>query len=973
MAKTERNSLLGGLTRAMRAQQMDLADTELLAKALAANDESAFEAIVRRHGPMVYRVCWRILQNGHDTEDAFQGTFLIFAQKVRTVRNLASLGSWLHRVARQVALKARVAAAARIRHESNASEMTHGGTDSGIRVDTYAVLDAEMEALPEKWRQPLVLCYFEGRTLDDAARLLNWSKSTLRRRLDEAREALATRLHRRGVIWSTAFAGVLVSDCASLAVLSGLLRSTVDVLVAVVVGDAVPASIPAQVLTLIEGASKPMFTTRHNLATSKMALLLLSSVAVVGASLGLASGRFTSAHPTRLAQQVPEQDALDGIKGLRRGQLPQADAPIKAKDTAIVKVRGRVLDPDGNPVAGAKLYLNNRTPKGEDQPFRATSAKDGGFDFTFARPVTDQGGPARPTDQVLAVAEGYGCAAAAVGAAEEELILRLVKDEPIKGRILDADGKPVVRARIAVTFLADDLARYLEWKEKGEGGYTFAKIWDGPLPGQPAAFTTDAEGRFALTGVGRERIVRLRVEGSGIATEENLEVMTRAGKALDFKIGEHINVSGAGASRARTMDLKGRRVYGASFDYLAAASRTIRGVVRVRGTGKALAGVTVEATGPAGNFLSHAVTDKEGRYELVGLAKSPNYWLRLKPADGLSFGRDVKLDDTLGLGALAADIETSLGARTVSGKVTDKHGKPVAGAAVVYRPLFPNGNLVGMDGWNPRSETITGADGSYALRVLPGIGVIGVTGPDPDAYTGAQLTEKERKDVLRVADPNYGRMLRVAIDAQNFLVLPEPDFNALALFDLNPKNESVVRDVVLERAEERKGRVVGPDGQPLAGVSVQGLSARTSGDLNEVLQGAEFTVRGIDFRQRTRALTFHHPDKNLGFHLKELPDEKSWPLTVKLLPCGSFSGRIVDQDGNPLAGCSIYAFARLGGGLDSGPAFSTGKDGRFRADGLVPGVEYSVWRRGRLLSNIHPGAVIESGKHTDLGDIKVAD
>jgi RNA polymerase sigma factor (sigma-70 family) len=202
---------------------MDLSDAELVKKAISARDESAFEAIVRRHGQMVYRVCWRVLQSDHDAEDAFQATFLVLPQKILSVRKRASLACWLHGVAHRVALKAKAQATMRRRHEQEALVPETTPPDDLGWAELRALLDSQLSALPETWRQPLILCYLEGRTQDEAAGQLKWSKSTLRRRLDGAREALAKRLSRRGVVWSTAFVGVLVTDCTALAVPPALL------------------------------------------------------------------------------------------------------------------------------------------------------------------------------------------------------------------------------------------------------------------------------------------------------------------------------------------------------------------------------------------------------------------------------------------------------------------------------------------------------------------------------------------------------------------------------------------------------------------------------------------------------------------------------------------------------------------------------------------------------------------------------
>src|SRR5262249_59332872 len=107
MSTASTSSFLRRLTREMAAETArDQPDRQLVERLLAGPDEAVFEAVVRRHGPMVYRVCWRVLQHEQDAEDAFQATFLILAQQLRTVRRHASLASWLHGVARRVALKA---------------------------------------------------------------------------------------------------------------------------------------------------------------------------------------------------------------------------------------------------------------------------------------------------------------------------------------------------------------------------------------------------------------------------------------------------------------------------------------------------------------------------------------------------------------------------------------------------------------------------------------------------------------------------------------------------------------------------------------------------------------------------------------------------------------------------------------------------------------------------------------------------
>jgi RNA polymerase sigma factor (sigma-70 family) len=244
-------------------------DRQLVEQFIARHDEAVFEVLVRRHGPMVYRVCWRVLQHSQDVEDAFQATFLLLARKLPTVRNRDSLASWLHGVAHRVALKARAQAARRRRHEQEAPVSRSSLPDDVTWGELRTVLDAELAQLPEKWRLPLVLCYLEGRTQEEASRQLGWSKSTLLRRLDEAREALGRRLRRHGIVASAALAAVLLSDCVAPAALSpGLVGSTVDNSAPVAAGQVAQVAVSPRIVALTEGVLKTMSLSKLTLTAA---------------------------------------------------------------------------------------------------------------------------------------------------------------------------------------------------------------------------------------------------------------------------------------------------------------------------------------------------------------------------------------------------------------------------------------------------------------------------------------------------------------------------------------------------------------------------------------------------------------------------------------------------------------------------------------------------------------------------------
>ena len=139
--------------------------------------EAAFETILARHGSLVLTVCRQVLGDAHAAEDAFQATFLVLVRRAGSmrVREPGTLGPWLHGVAYRTALKARQGAGRRRARERRAA-VPDVGRPPPPRSSTSSsrrVLHEEVNRLPAKYRAPVVLCYFEGRTHDEAAAALD--------------------------------------------------------------------------------------------------------------------------------------------------------------------------------------------------------------------------------------------------------------------------------------------------------------------------------------------------------------------------------------------------------------------------------------------------------------------------------------------------------------------------------------------------------------------------------------------------------------------------------------------------------------------------------------------------------------------------------------------------------------------------------------------------------------------------------
>jgi RNA polymerase sigma factor (sigma-70 family) len=226
---------IGLLARGRRPEPttapVDSTDAELLDRFTRSRDPGAFAALVRRHGPMVFGVCRRVLRDPNDADEAFQVTFLVLVRKAGGLRDPGRLANWLYGVANRVARKARVSAARRGRHERAAA-----GPDRTVPpeqpadADLRAILDEEMVALPDKYRAPLVLCYLEGLTNEAAAERLGWPPGSMSYRLARGRELLRKRLVRRGVclaLWPI-FWQTLTESASAGTVPPTLVDATVD-------------------------------------------------------------------------------------------------------------------------------------------------------------------------------------------------------------------------------------------------------------------------------------------------------------------------------------------------------------------------------------------------------------------------------------------------------------------------------------------------------------------------------------------------------------------------------------------------------------------------------------------------------------------------------------------------------------------------------------------------------------------------
>ena len=258
-----------------------LSDVELLERFLKGNRpaaETAFKALVEWHGPMVRHVCREILGEANDADDAFQATFLVLARRARGLRKQSSLGPWLYGVAVRVARTARNRATRRRWREQPNLDVEPIVTNPNVdRLDEAFILHQEVGRLPEKYRTPLVLCYFEGLTHDQAASLLGWPVGTVRSRLARGRDLLRPRLTKRGLAPSTAILAAAKGAEVTSTLPATLVASTVQMALSAGTAGAVPvavASIAAVTLREITIMKTSL------VATSLVALTVLGTAGV---------------------------------------------------------------------------------------------------------------------------------------------------------------------------------------------------------------------------------------------------------------------------------------------------------------------------------------------------------------------------------------------------------------------------------------------------------------------------------------------------------------------------------------------------------------------------------------------------------------------------------------------------------------------------------------------------------------------
>ncbi len=432
---TTPNGKLGGFLRDVRVLMAvrgagAVPEAELLHRYTACSDEGAFAALVERHGPMVLAICRRILRHTQDAEDAFQATFLVLARKAGAIRKHESVGGWLHSVAFRVAHKLRANQMRRKHHETAPTniEPPVSADDLSWR-EVQVVVGEELNRLAAKHRSPLVLCYLEGKSRDEAAEQLGLTLSVFRGRLERAREALRARLKRRGLSLSAALLAVGVAETGRAAVPAALLSSTVQAASSAAPLTAAAGATP-QAAALAQGVLNAMLASK-----AKFAAVAVLSLTLLGTGAGVVTYRTFAGDgpggggggiaPPQLPA-APQRDDMDPVKLKReierlRLELEATKLDLQRAQVEIRKLRyqaeiSKAQNVPSGGGSGPNPLQQDPAPKaGAKQPPKAGQSPGGGGAGALPKggqqpPKTDNQGPIAfsPDGRLLATTNAQG-------------------------------------------------------------------------------------------------------------------------------------------------------------------------------------------------------------------------------------------------------------------------------------------------------------------------------------------------------------------------------------------------------------------------------------------------------------------------------------------------------------------------------------------------------------------------------------
>ncbi|MEX0713212.1 MAG: M56 family metallopeptidase [Pirellulales bacterium] len=650
--------------------------------------------------------------------------------------------------------------------------------------------------------------------------------------------------------------------------------------------------------------------------------------------------------------EAPGAAATQSEAVSRSNEPPAADSAAKQPSPQVVdgetiNVRGQVVGPDGRPLSGIAVYRpvskvpQPRLPGDISLERCAVSAADGRFTLSLSMRDWPTWASQMP---LVAYHEAHGLAWDQVSKQpdSQEVTLKLVDDEPVRGRIVDTQGRPVAGARVHVNGIFAPKSETLDglltaWKQEwGQALHTMTKPLYVPLASILGA-TTDQAGRFELRGIGRERIAMLHVNAPATANSVLLAV-TRP--AFDPQRYNEAVIAQTIPDLPRPITTP--VVVGPAFDHVAEPELVIEGRVYADEERTGVSGALVSAT-TGYSTTAAATTDATGRFELRGLPRGDERFVQIHgPVASDLLPRVVSVGVPPGESVVRLDVELKRGV-VVTGRLVDRQtGNGIRGG-VRFAPL-PDNPYVGEPGYESyqrdRSSVVTDREGRFRRVVMPGPGILmaqagrnTAIGDQPlNPYRQAEFSEEDRRRVP-VSGSGEERYFTSAGNSREYLRRE----NAVKWLDGEPGKGPIECDLYVERGETVEARILDEQGEPLSGAYVAGLTE--SWPIAYRLQEPTCTIYALD-PQQPRTVVFYHPDRLLASIVVVRGDEPG-PLDVRLAPLHALTGRAVASSGAPVAKAEVhpeftdntaselYRLLKL----DREP-IRTDATGRFRLEGL---------------------------------------
>ncbi len=684
----------------------------------------------------------------------------------------------------------------------------------------------------------------------------------------------------------------------------------------------------------------------------------------------------------------------------------------------LARFAGTVEDDTGQPLEGAKIYITRakspdvfsngmgqqsasergNTDQTNLTPVRATTDANGHFQFDAPEMIGEKpdGTPALYDGWVVAKKDGYGTDFfqtlgttyngslwSTIGVDRAMIEMQLTKDDvPVRGRLLDPDGKPLAGALVTMKSIGiprklsldAHLEREIAANERSgflSGRSIYKRSIPEPtlVPGLTTSIQTNTDGWFEFNGIGRERLVTLSVRHPAIQ-DAQLEVMTRVAPDVG-------TIQDQNGKPTQT-------IHGSGFTKQMPAGLTIRGIVRDRITKAPLTGIWVTTNGhPVAHAAYNpnpAVTDKDGRFTITGI--NPIYAKLAKEK------RDIDAFPQPGIPYVMSRAFFEVNAETIIEcepgipfrmKVTDETGKPVAGE-LYYLPVSPN--PIAQELFNPfrlgsyhRMQAARREDGTYEGVAVPGPGAVVFRMQNGQSYRPASVDPKSffaywRTDWPSHADHLFGTSNYISTVFGSSAI--QGDYEAIVL--VNPPEDSAPLELSATVFKDRPRRVhvVDADGKPIMGVEATGLWPDRK-DWS-TLSSSTFTLRRM-YRDRLKQVTFNHKDRNLTAILLARGDTDE-PITVVMQSPATVTGRLILQDGKPMKNPHL-AMRATDEGADVLRLGKPEPDGRFRIEGLIPGLSFASVNSGDVVRFVTldgqaiENMVLQPGEVRDVGDVKV--